>query len=83
MYEFSAAGPGSSALTAFPTLGLLDRVHDYDCGVAQPPAGGPDDSERDVKVKVLSSGRKRTVKEKVEAALVRRTPASAGSRFPA
>ncbi len=32
MHEFSAAGPGSSALTAFPTLGLLDRVHDYDCG---------------------------------------------------
>ncbi len=32
MHEFSAAGPGSSALTALPTLGLLDRVHDYDCG---------------------------------------------------
>ncbi len=32
MHALSAAGPGSSALTAFPTLGLLDRVHDYDCG---------------------------------------------------
>ena len=32
MHEFLAAGPGSSALTAFPTLGLLDRVHDYYCG---------------------------------------------------
>ena len=32
MREFSAAGPGSSALTALPTLGILDRVPDYDCG---------------------------------------------------
>ncbi len=32
IHEFSAAGPGPSALTALPTLGLLDRVHDYDCG---------------------------------------------------
>ena len=32
IHKLSAAGPGSSALTALPTLGLLDRVHDYDCG---------------------------------------------------
>ncbi len=29
MQALSAAGPGSSALTALPTLGLLNRVHDY------------------------------------------------------
>ncbi len=27
-----ASRPGSSVLTVLPTLGLLDRVHDYDCG---------------------------------------------------
>ncbi len=31
MQALSAAGPGSSALTALPTLGLLNRVHDYAC----------------------------------------------------
>ncbi len=29
MHALSAAEPGSSALTALPTLGLLNRVHDY------------------------------------------------------
>ena len=29
MQALSAAEPGSSALTALPTLGLLNRVHDY------------------------------------------------------
>ena len=29
MRALSAAQPGSSALTALPTLGLLNRVHDY------------------------------------------------------
>jgi len=31
MHAWSAAGPLSSVLTAFPTLGLLGRVHDYPC----------------------------------------------------
>ena len=31
IHAWSAAGPLSSALTAFPTLELLDRVDDYDC----------------------------------------------------
>lgn len=31
MRVFSAAGPGSSALTALPALGLLDSVYDNDC----------------------------------------------------
>ena len=29
MHALSVAEPGSSALTALPTLGLLNRVHDY------------------------------------------------------
>ena len=29
MHALSATEPGSSALTALPTLGLLNRVHDY------------------------------------------------------
>ncbi len=29
MHALSAAEPGSSALTALPPLGLLNRVHDY------------------------------------------------------
>ncbi len=29
MHALSAAEPGSSALIALPTLGLLNRVHDY------------------------------------------------------
>ena len=29
MHALSAAEPASSALTALPTLGLLNRVHDY------------------------------------------------------
>ncbi len=29
MHALSAAEPGSSALTALPTLGLFNRVHDY------------------------------------------------------
>jgi len=31
MHAWSAAGPLSSVLTAFPTLGLLGRVDDYAC----------------------------------------------------
>ena len=31
IHKLSAAGPRSSALTALPTLGLLNRVHDYAC----------------------------------------------------
>ena len=31
MHAWSAAGLLSSVLTAFPTLGLLGRVHDYAC----------------------------------------------------
>ena len=43
------------------------------------PGRWPDDSRKRLQGRGLSSGRNRTVKEKVGAALVRRTPASAGT----